>query len=291
MSDSGDGRLRTASPTSTVEFTRSIIQFDRHGAMIGAFDLGLDPRFLEAFTKLLGEAEVIDTPPDVPLADAGAIAPPGVMARSFLEFTEGVHVTEREGFIEAVALLDREASIAQIALGVLQVDLLMRDIEIATEDDRLGLFQLLQVRAERGVPDFRAEIQTDEFALGIGGVNADEGEILELGIHNAAFVIDLLLTDAVSHIERFFLREDSGAGVALLLGGVPELVITAGPEHIGNLIFLRLGFLEAEHVRLGIAHEIQQALAQGRAHTIDVPGNEFHAGKNAKKRGGKEAEF
>ena len=71
--------------------------------------------------------------------------------------------------------------------------------------------------------------------------------------------------------------EDGGAGVPLLLGGVPKLQ-DALSQGEGRLPPLHLRLLEAEEIRPPGLVEIQKALLHAGPQAIHVPRNKYHCG-------------
>ena len=98
----------------------------------------------EARAQRFGDEKIINAPADVPRARAGHRTPPGVMSPARLEFAEGVHESRVHERAEAVALLDGETVVADVGLGVRQVNLGVRHIEVAAKDDGLFLLQFFQ---------------------------------------------------------------------------------------------------------------------------------------------------
>ena len=82
-----------------------------------------------------------------------AVAPPRIRAREV-----GIAVAERirepglQQLGELAALLVREARVAAVRAGVLQIDLLMRHIQVAADDHRLLPVERDEIGAERIVP-------------------------------------------------------------------------------------------------------------------------------------------
>ena len=66
-----------------------------------------------------------------------------------------------------------------------------------------------------------------------------------------------------------FLSEYNGAGVTLLLGIIPVIVITlVGPV---NLALLQLGFLQADDVGIDRIEKVHEALLHAGPQTIYIP--------------------
>ena len=122
--------------------------------------------------------------------------------------------------LQLAALFVSEARIAAVGLGVLQVDLLVRYIEIPADDDGLLRIQPLEVRAE-GVFPRHAVVEATEVILRIRRVHCDEVEVGILEGDDATLLVVLLDADAVADAERLMTGIDSGTRIAFLHGIVP----------------------------------------------------------------------
>ena len=105
--------------------------------MVAACDFGLDESGFEARGHRGGGTEVVDAPPDILFAGAMLVAPPCVISTFGFKVAEGIDETGIEDLVECLSLLDRESRIAGIILRSGEVDLVVGDIHIATENDRL----------------------------------------------------------------------------------------------------------------------------------------------------------
>jgi len=252
--------------------------------VVAAEDFGEYPGFFEARAEAFGDEEVVEAPADVPRAGGAEDAPPGVVSPALFEFAEGVEEAGIDEGSEAVAFFNGEAVVADVGLGVGEVDLGVSDVEVAAEDDGLFLFQRFQVREEVAVP-FLAIGEAGEVALGVGDVNVDEVEVVGLGGEDAAFLVVFDDADVGLDGEGAVFDEDGGAGVAALLGGVPKGLVVRGPELL-DVVGGALGFLQAEDVRaLGI-EELKEVFLEDGAEAVDVPGNYFHTAENKPRTGG-----
>ena len=155
----------------------------------------------------------------------------------------------------------------------------MRDIEVPAEDDRLFLFQLAEVLAKRGIPFTRPVIKTEQLTLRVRRIDIHEKEVGELDVHDAPLGIEIRLPHSQCDIHWLLPGEDGCAGIALLLGGIPETLEAIRPIDLRHLVSIRLGLLQADHVRSASGHEIKKAAPQHCSNTIHIPGNQFHAGK------------
>ena len=177
--------------------------------------------------------------------------------------------------IETSALGIGEAGVLAVFLGPREVDFLVGDVEIAAEDDGLGLGLAGDVLAEGGVP-CEAVGQAAEAVLCVGRVNVDEGEVGIFERENAAFFVVFLDAEAFFDVERLLSGENGDAGVAGFFGGAPVVLVAAELEREFDLLGAGFGFLEAEDVGVLGGDEVGEAFFDGGADAVDVPGNEFH---------------
>ena len=87
-------------------------------------------------------------------------------------------------------------------------------------------------------------------------------------------MVQLVNADAVGDGQRGVLRKNSGAGVAFLFGGVPELQIAWKIE--ADLLRLKLGFLQTEEIGMQRFKTICKALLHAGAQAVDVPRDKTH---------------
>src|SRR5688572_11358891 len=107
---------------------------------------------------------VVDAPADVLLPSLAAVGPPGVLLRLRVQAPEHVDVAELvEHLAEPGALLGQEAGVLLVGAPVPEVDLLVRDVPVAAQDDfvpplpqQLEMIQELLQEAELGSLAVRA---------------------------------------------------------------------------------------------------------------------------------------
>ena len=198
------------------------------------------------------------------------------MAVALGEETEGIDEAGVDERLEFRALFVGEPGVLAVGLRVGQIQFGVRDIEIATDNDRLFLLQLFEVSAEGGFPLLGPVVETREFALGIRGVDIDEVKFLVFEGDNTPLAVVLLDPDAVGGASRFVCGEGGGAGIAGFLRGVPMRREARRPGHLGDLLGFRFDFLQAEHIGLFGGPKFEEAFAEDRAEAVDVPGDEFH---------------
>ena len=162
-----------------------------------------------------------------------------------------------------------------VGLGVFQVNVAERDVQVPAEDDGLLRVQRLQMRPERILPG-HAVIQPLQAVLGVGGVAADEIKALKFGGNDPPLVVVLLQPQTVGHRERLDLGKDGHAGIPLLLCAVPKLMVPGQVQVDLPGVVLELGLLHAEDVRVQGGERRHKIFFHTSPQAVDVPGYEFH---------------
>ena len=140
------------------------------------------------------------------------------------------------------ALLIRKARVLPVRLWVFDVDLLMRDVQIAAVNDRLFRVQPQQIRAQRVFP-LHAVWKALEAVLRIGRIAADEIEFRVLRRDEPTFVVVRVKAQPILDGKRGLLRQNRRAGIALFLGGIKIAMIAVQLED--GLLRLELRLLQA----------------------------------------------
>ena len=122
------------------------------------------------------------------------------------------------------ALLVGEAGVHAVSLGVFQVDLLMGHVQIAAVDHRLFGVQLHKVLPDIVLP-FHAVVKAGQLILGVGSIAAHQIEVLVLRRDDPPLMAVDVRAEVVGHRQRLAAGKDGGAGIARLVGAVPEPVI------------------------------------------------------------------
>ena len=164
--------------------------------MVGSVDVREDRGGDESLGQCLGDPEIVDAPSDIPLAGTGAVRPPRVgFARVRVEMPEGIDESGLDEFGELAALLVAEPGIVAVLLRSGQVDLFVGHIQIAAEDERFTRLPEVDEVIAEGVVPLHAVIDPLQTVLGVGGVDIDQLEILELGAEDATFRVVALDPD------------------------------------------------------------------------------------------------
>lgn len=135
--------------------------------------------------------KVIEPPADVLLPRVHHVGPEGVGVLLFgVELAEAVGKACLEQLAEALPLLGGEAGILFIALWVFQVDLLVRDVEVAAQHHRLLDVELTQVHAKVLIPGL-AVVQSHEASARVWYVRCHQVEVGELCSNDPALLVML----------------------------------------------------------------------------------------------------
>ena len=222
--------------------------------------------------------EIIQSPAHVLLPCTAPVGPPGIHHR--VRVLVPPHVGEAciQQRRHAVDLLLRVPwRFVVVRVGAGQIDALVRHIQISAAHDRLVFSQPLEVGPERHIP-FLSERKPLQTRRTVGGVDRDEVEVVELGGGDPSFIVQLVHTDAMGHLQGFHPREDGGAAVALFDRRRTVDVPIPGQAEQGfpNLVILGLGFLKTQHVEAAASQPRFKVFLHHGAHAVDVPTAQFH---------------
>lgn len=107
-----------------------------------------------------------------------------------VQLAETVDETGLQQLSEALPLFWCEAGVLLVPFGVLEVDLLVSDVEVAAENQTFLFVEVAQVRSEVLVPGF-AVVETHQAFAGVGDVGRDQEVTGELGGDDTAFFVVL----------------------------------------------------------------------------------------------------
>ena len=251
--------------------------------MVAAVDVCVNRSIGNAAAQFFGCDKVVDAPAGVCQAGFPQIRPPGIGTHGVrMQCAIGVEEAGRQQFAEFAALFVSEAGVMVICFRVLEVDVFMGDVEVATENHGLLGVEALKIRAEGVFPchavcealETPLAVRGVAVDLAVRGVAVDEVEVRQFERDDATFVVVFGDTDAVHDGERLDAREDGRAGIAFLFGTVPILVVARQVED--GLAFLHLRFLQGKDVSIEGAERFHEALFEAGAQAVDVPGNQLH---------------
>ena len=222
----------------------------------------------DALAQAFGRDEVVDAPTRVLFARLEAVRPPRVGRVVGVQRAESVDEAFAEESGHLRTLLVGEARILAVRLRVLQVNLLVRHVQVATYYHRLLCVQTLDVLQEVVLP-LHAVVETAQSVLRVRRVARHEIEVLHLKRYHSALVVVLVNADAVRHAEWRVSRVDSRARVSFLLGVVPVGCVTLKLKV--ELSCLHLGFLQAEKIRVERAERLFKVFLHASAESVYVP--------------------
>lgn len=161
------------------------------GAVVASHHLVADLAVAQAWQQTARQHKVIEPPAHVLLAGVHHVGPEGVgVGLLGVELAEAVDETGFQQLAETLALFGGEACVLLVPLGVLQVDLPVCNIKVATQHHRLLYVQLAQVHPEVYVPGF-AVIQAHKASARVWHICGHQEEVGELGSDDAALLVML----------------------------------------------------------------------------------------------------
>ena len=171
---------------------------------------------------------------------------------------EGVCESVFEPICELSPFLVGESGVHTVGLGILEVNLLMRHVEVTTYDDRLFGVESLYICEEVILPP-HSIFKSLETVLGIRHIYAHKIKVRHLKCDYPSLVIVLFYSDAVCDIHGLVPCEDSRSRIPFLFGIVP----------IGGISFkfkveltrLHLCFLQTEEVGVELLEHVGESLS------------------------------
>ena len=241
--------------------------------MVAAVDVCIDGGGLDAAAQFFGGEEIVDAPAGVCEAGFAQVRPPGVGAGGIgVEGAVGVEEAGGEEFLEFAALFVGEAGVVVVRLRVFEVDVLMRDVEVAAEKNGLFDINRLQICTEYILP-CQPIIEAFEPTLTVWRIAVDEIEIRKLQGNDTTLAVILRIVNAIYNIQRFETGKYSRTRVTFLFSTIPVLLVPWQIED--GLSLLHLCLLHAENISIQHTKDIHKALLQTSAQAVDIPRNKL----------------
>ena len=124
--------------------------------------------------------EIVQSPPDVLGPASCSHAPPRVLDLLWILVSEGVNPTAFQELTEAVAFFDGKSCRLLIAFRPGDVNLLVTDVEVSTEDHSFLLAEVVTIFLEALVPLIDSVIQAIQLLPSVWDVSCDEVKLFEL---------------------------------------------------------------------------------------------------------------
>ena len=236
--------------------------------MVASHDLTEDKAITHTRKEAVGNDKIVDAPTDVLLSCLHHIAPPGIFDLIRIEGTEGIGKARGEQLGKFCALLIGKSRAVVIGFGVLEVNLLVSDIQVAAIYHGLDTVKLGDISAQSVLPA-HAVIEPRQLTLGVGRIDAKEVKVLKFECDGTSLGIMLGNADAVTDGKRLSPAKDCRTRIPLLLCTVPILVIPRRFEI--RLSGLHFGLLDTEDIRIRVLEKFRKSLAEASAEAIDVP--------------------
>ena len=203
-----------------------------------------------------------------------AVGPPRIDTLGIgIEQSEGVGKAALEQDAELCTLLVGEACVHSVGLGVLEIDLGVRDVKISTHHHRLAPVKSHKVLPE-GILPLHSVIEPRKLVLGVGGIHRHDKAVLKLGGYHPSLAVVLIDTDAVGHRERLPFQKHRRSRISLFLGVIPIAVVIGQVEV--DLALLQLGLLQAKDVGIHRPEYVDKPLAYAGAQAVYIPRNQLH---------------
>lgn len=253
--------------------------------MVGAEGLAIDLWVTDSVCDGGRDVDVIEPPAHVAAAGATAIGPPGVgSGDALVGGAEAIDESCREHGVESGPFLVAEACAVVVCLRAGEIDFLMGDIEVAAKDNRFGLLERFAKGEEVLVPALSIG-EASQAILRVWGIDGDHEVIFVFRGQDPPLGIVLCDAKARDDLDWFDLGEEGHAGVAGLVGTIPVVVISCELERELDLLFASFGLLQTEDVGLLFGDEGGEVFFQNSAHSVHIPGNQFHGRSLVRGRG------
>jgi len=238
--------------------------------MIAGADVGEHVAARDARSDRPRREDVVDPPADVALAHVPPRRPPGeerFVTR--LERAADIDEMATEQTVEQFALLGALADDAGLALAGMNVDIGMRNIQVAAQHD-LPSFRM-QAARPLGEPLQERELRGVILAA-VGDVHRRENEIVERDLHDPRFHVELGMREFGIGLHQPAADVQRHAGVPTQ--AVPVHVVVRELASLRDLPGLGLELLQAYDVGTVAVQPVAE-LRLARANAVDVPGRDF----------------
>src|SRR5207302_429916 len=208
---------------------------------------------------------VIDAPADILRPGLPAIGPPGVLIRLLVEAPENIDKAQRVEYAgEPGAFLRQEAGVPLIRPPVAQVDLLVRDIPVAAQDDLVAAAAQPPQVLEEVFEEAELRVLPVRARGARGQIQRSHPQPAEAPLDVAALGVELAAPEAALDLVGRPAAIEADAAVAFLLGeGVAALERLQATQPGVDVGLLALHLLQAHDVGALRREPAEQAFLRG----------------------------
>src|SRR3989344_6216135 len=113
-----------------------------------------DPCFFQPRQKTFLYAEIVYSPADVSCTGVRSVGPPGILYILRMQITKRVDESRVNNIGESLPFFIRESGTVMVVCRPRKINLLVRNVKVAAEDDRLLFFQAFHVIKKLLVPAY-----------------------------------------------------------------------------------------------------------------------------------------
>ena len=245
--------------------------------MVGTVNFAMVLRGFYFVEDPFADNEIVNSPTRVLFPGVEAVAPPGVFDLLGIKGPVDVDEAVAQQVGEGLAFFFCESGVVGIALGVLEVDGLVGDVEVPAVDDRLDGVELFEI-GNQILFVFEAEGEALEFFPGVGDVGGDEIEVLVFEGDDPSFLVVFATFQTIGDGEGLLAGIGGDPGIALPQFGGSEIEVVVLESDGEGFVFLSrpFGFVEGEDVGVEVPEGLFKALGEDGPDAVDVPCCEFH---------------
>lgn len=228
------------------------------------------------FSQFRGDEKIVDAPADIPLARAGALAPPRIFHLVGMQFAEGVEPIFRDQFVEPLSFHWQKSGNFFVRFRAGEVDVAVRGIHIAAKNDGFRSPQFFR-ESQKCFVKFEFVFQPLVARFPIWKINIQKIKLRKFGEQNPTLAVQNFCRKFARDFNRLDFRKNGDAGIAGTLGGIPKSFPIFGRQNIFvELIWSRFCFLNCDEVGVGFFQKFQKSFFRGGANAIHVPRDEFN---------------
>ena len=150
----------------------------------------------------------------------------------------------------------------------------MRRVYIATDEHHTAFVHLLFHFCEEAVVKAKLKLHDLRTASAVREIDVVEDKVTEVQFDRSSLMVEFVRAESVGDRYRFSLRVHASSGISLsLCRGKVTLVSRDIQKAVIQLVDGRLGFLDAEYIRVKCFYRIEKAFFRNCADTVYIPTN------------------